>query len=150
MEPVQGQINWTQADLIFNAIKAHGLRYDLVIWSAPSWADGGVPTPDHNYAPTDSTSYGQICQEIAARYLNRGVQIAFELGNEENAQFFNMPSVDPALYTKNMLIPGATGIRQAASDLGVASPTILVGGFAPIEPAYVPGSVAPLDFMQAI
>ncbi|QHT59434.1 cellulase family glycosylhydrolase [Paenibacillus lycopersici] len=150
MEPTQGTINWTQADLIFNAIQAKGLKYNIVIRSAPAWAAGVSSTPDHNYAPTNGTAYGNICYQIAKRYLNRGVTIAFEIGNEENMQFFNMPSVDPAKYTNNMLKPGANGIRQAASELGVAAPTIMVGGFSPVEPAYVPNSVAPLDFMQAI
>ncbi|QHW31408.1 cellulase family glycosylhydrolase [Paenibacillus rhizovicinus] len=150
MEPTQGTINWTQADLIFNAIQARGLKYDIVIRSAPAWAAGVSSTPDHNYAPTNGAAYGNICYQIAKRYLNRGVTIAFEIGNEENMQFFNMPSVDPVKYTNNMLKPGSNGIRQAAAELGVAAPTILVGGFSPVEPAYVPNSIAPLDFMQAI
>jgi hypothetical protein len=150
MEPTKGKIDWKQADMIFNTIKAKGLNYNMVIRSAPSWAAGGADTSVHNYAPVDNNSYGVICYEIAKRYLNRGVNITFELGNEENMQFFNMPYVDPAAYTKNMLIPGATGIRLAAKRLDIKAPVILVGGFAPVEPAYVPNSVRPLDFMKAI
>ncbi|MFD1678023.1 carbohydrate binding domain-containing protein [Alicyclobacillus fodiniaquatilis] len=150
MEPTKGKIDWTQADMIFNAIKAHGFKYDMVIRSAPSWAANGADTSNHNYAPTDSTSYGEFCYQVAKRYLNRGVTIVFELGNEENTQFFNEPAVDPVAYTKDMLIPGSTGIGQAAKELGVPKPTVLVGGFAPVDPQNTPGSVSPLDFLQAI
>jgi hypothetical protein len=150
MEPTRGTIDWTQADMIFDTIKAHGLKYNLVIRSAPSWAADGADTRDHNYAPTDNASYGQISYQIAKRYLNRGVTITFELGNEQNMKFFNMPAVDPAQYTHNMLIPGTTGIRRAARELRVPAPTVLVGGFAPVDPIYVPDSMKPIDFMTAI
>lgn len=150
MEPVQGQLDWERSDMIFDTVKAKGLKMNLVIRSAPSWAADGADTSVHNYAPSDDRSYGNICYMIAKRYLNRGVPIVFELGNEQNMKFFNMPEVDPVKYTRNMLIPGSKGIRQAADQLGVPSPLILVGGFAPVEPYYVPDSVSPLDFMQAI
>lgn len=150
MEPTKGKINWKQADMIFHAIKAHGLKYEMVIRSAPSWAANGADTSLHNYAPTDSISYGKFCYQVAKRYLNHGVPVVFELGNEENMQFFNEPKVDPAQYTKNMLIPGSKGIHLAAKQLGVSVPTILVGGFAPVSPQYVPNSMTPLNFMKAI
>ncbi|HZC26501.1 MAG TPA: carbohydrate binding domain-containing protein, partial [Actinopolymorphaceae bacterium] len=150
MEPTQGNINWAQADMIFNTIKAHGLKYDMVIRSAPSWAAGGADTSDHNYAPTDNVSYGEICYQIAKRYMNRGVTITFELGNEQNLKFFNMPAVDPVQYTHNMLVPGYDGIHRAAGELGITAPPVVVGGFAPVDPIYVPDSMTPTNFMTAI
>jgi len=150
MEPARGGYDFAQADMIFDVIKQEGLSCVCVIRSAPSWACGGADTGEHNYMPTDADAYGDICYQIAKRYMDSGVDIVYEIGNEENTQFFNMPAVDPAGYTKNMLIPGAAGIRRAASELGVAAPTVLVGGFAPVEPRYVPNSVTPLDFMTAI
>ncbi len=151
MQPKKnGPINWSQADMIFNSIKSHHLHYDMVLRSAPSWAAGGANTSLHNVAPTDAAAFESFAYQVAKRYLNRGVSISFELGNEENMQFFSMPNPSPYVYTKDMLIPGSIGIRKAAKELGVASPTILVGGFAPVSPQYVPHSVTPVYFMNGI
>ncbi|MDQ2733252.1 MAG: hypothetical protein M3Y56_16505, partial [Armatimonadota bacterium] len=150
MEPARGKINWTGSDMLFDTIRKRGLKYCCVIRSAPKWANGGYDTPLHNYAPTDADAFGMFCYQVAQRYLTRGVTITFEIGNEENMQFFNMPAVDPAAYTRCQLIPAAKGIRKAAQELGVAAPTVLVGGFSPVEPRYVPRSMTPLDFMRGI
>ncbi|WP_164545493.1 glycoside hydrolase 5 family protein [Paenibacillus albus] len=150
MEQVKGSIDWTQADLILDTAAAKGLKVVLVIRSAPSWAADGADTSLHNYMPTDGEAYGLFCYEVTKRYLKSAVPLVFELGNEENMQFFNMPEVDAAKYTTTMLIPGSEGIRRAAKELGAVRPLVLVGGFAPVEPTYVPNSVRPLDFMKAI
>ncbi|SEO54273.1 hypothetical protein [Paenibacillus sp. OV219] len=150
MEQFEGSIDWTQADLILDTAAAKGLKLVLVIRSSPSWAADGADTSLHNYIPSDGDAYGLFCYEVAKRYLEKGVPLVFELGNEENMQFLNMPEVDAAQYTRAMLIPGSKGIRRAAMELGAVRPLVLVGGFAPVEPAYIPNSVRPLDFMQAI
>ncbi|HVX61026.1 MAG TPA: cellulase family glycosylhydrolase [Pirellulales bacterium] len=150
LEPIQGQIDWSSGDRLFEAIRTRGLKYCCVIRSAPKWANGGHDCPLHNFASTDADAFESFCYQVARRYLNRGVTIAFEIGNEQNMQFFNMPKVDPAGYTRCQLIPASKGIRRAAREFDVAAPTILVGGFSPVEPKYIPHSMTPLDFMQAV
>ncbi|MBB3113349.1 hypothetical protein FHS18_005461 [Paenibacillus phyllosphaerae] len=111
-----GSYNWSQTDRVVDAALAKGLSILPVVSHLTGWA--GSPSTMN---PTD---FRNFVYNLGLRYIPKGIT-AYEMWNEANIQGFS-----PANYVTKILIPGANGIRQAASQLG-ETVTVVTTGLAP-------------------
>lgn len=125
--------NWSQTDRVVNAAIAKGFKILPVISHLPGWA--GTP------ATMNAANFQNFVYNLGLRYIPKGIT-EYEMWNEANIQGFS-----PANYVNKILIPGATGIRQAATQLG-ASVTVVSTGLSPAATNGVDWSM--LDYVTGI
>lgn len=96
VEPVKGQLSWTDVDKTVNAAVARNMSILGFIHSTPAWAvaPGASPVTGR---PVSPQVYGDFAATVAARY--KGKISAYEIWNEPNGSSFYSPSPDPAGYT---------------------------------------------------
>jgi hypothetical protein len=120
---------WTEPDARIDAVHAAGMKVLAMLGYSPAWANGGQTDDKFPPASGFTAQWQEFCRQFALRYIPRGVTV-FELWNEANLQRFWKPAPNIADYVNRVLVPGAAGLRAAATSLGV-SITIITAGTAP-------------------
>lgn len=121
IEPVDGELEWTDTDSEVDAAASRGLPILGVLTWAPTWA---VP-PDHalssHPAPASAARFAEFVSVAAARYRDRVT--AWEIWNEPNVKASFGPSANPEHYCP-MLTQASAAVRTAAPGaLVVTGPT---------------------------
>lgn len=120
-------VNWSAMDALVTATTTNGLQAVALVNQTPPWANASAG----QYAPATSTADLQAFADAAfRRYGPQGVRL-WEVSNEvnlPNAAGRATPSA--TTYTNSFLIPAATGLRAAATALGL-SMQVLFAGLAP-------------------
>ena len=118
---------------VFDAATAAGLTVLPVTSGMPAWA-GSV-------YPKDPGAYFRFLYEAGKTLVPRGIT-SIEVWNEAN-----LTGMTAEQYTKNVLIPGASGFRAAAAELGAVVSIVSTG----LAPAKSNGhDVSQLDFLTGI
>jgi hypothetical protein len=125
-----GEFIWTTYDARIAATNAVGMKTLAMLGYSPGWANGGN-TLDDKFPPAVgfTDEWQEYCRRFAERYIPQGVR-HFELWNEPNLQRFWKPAPNVADYVNRVLIPGAAGLRAAATAAGVTI-TVITAGTAP-------------------
>ncbi|MDI4647438.1 carbohydrate-binding protein [Cohnella hashimotonis] len=125
--------DFTDTDRVVDAAIAKGIKILALPTGVTAWSGDPVPS--------NASSYQNFMYNLGLHYIPKGVT-DWELWNEPNIQ-----GISPAAYTQKILIPGATGIRQAATQLG-KTVRVISGGLAP---AATDGTnYSPLDYVTGI
>jgi polysaccharide biosynthesis protein PslG len=127
LEPSPGVWDYSVFDPVVNDTKAAGMRYLAILHTVPSWANGGAG--DYGL-PSNTALMQDYCYHAVKHYLPMGVR-EYEIGNEVNLPH---PGWNPSgtNYTNLYLKPCVTGLRQAASELGLPV-TVVFGSMAPTD-----------------
>jgi hypothetical protein len=134
--------DWSGTDRVIGAALARGLQVDALVGYAPSWETGQA---GDKHAPANASDFGNFVYQAGLRYVPQGVT-TWEIWNEPNITSFLSPT-SPAIYTNEILRPGANAIRAAAAAVHGAV-TVLSGGLAP---SYTDASnFSPIDFLTGI
>jgi len=126
IEPSQGAFDYSGHDVVVAEAVAHGEEIiGLLSYGAP-WAaaDSGG---SNKYPPDDPADYAHFVYTTVDRYKD-SVHY-WEIWNEQNAQRFWKPDVDPEGYGE-LLKAASVGIRTADPDA-----LVVFGGMAPIYSA---------------
>src|SRR5688500_3560392 len=129
IEPVRGQLDWQDSDLVLNGLRARGIPAVVGICGWPRWANGGG-TP--NFAP-GAASFAGFARAAATRY--RWVR-QWLVWNEPNQARWLRPTT-PAVYVRQILNPAYAAIhavnRRAKVGGGVTAPRASTGGVSPVD-----------------
>jgi hypothetical protein len=120
---------WTTYDSRIAAANTAGLETLAMLGYSPPWANGAFADDKYPPAAGFEDEWQAFCNAFATRYIPLGVKV-YELWNEANLSRFWTPGPNIADYVNRVLIPGANGLRAAATALG-ESITILTAGTAP-------------------
>jgi hypothetical protein len=128
IEPVRGQRDWEDSDLILNGLRSRGIPAVVGIVGSPRWANGGR-TP--NFAP-GASSFAGFARAAATRY--RWVR-QWLVWNEPNQARWLRPT-SPAVYVRQILNPAYAAIHAANPSAkvagGVTAPRASSGGVSPV------------------
>ncbi|MBA2312749.1 MAG: hypothetical protein H0V97_08120 [Actinobacteria bacterium] len=101
MEGTRGNVNYTRAKFICDALVKHGLKLYAVIGYAPRWSNGNR---DDKIGPYNPADFGWFCGQLA-KWLQMnypGLCVGIEPWNEPNIHFLIHPTTgamgDPAYY----------------------------------------------------
>ena len=129
--------DWSVLDQAVSAITAAGMKVELIVDDAPSWASGST----QNWTqPLSASAFANFAGEVAAHYGPMGVS-AYEIWNEPNLQGFWNPAPNPSFYT-TMLQDSYVAIKAAEPNA-----TVISGGLAPAEDDSA-GDIAPIEFLS--
>lgn len=139
IEPEQGQLNYSQFDLVAQAAAAHDIHLLPLLTAVPLWAStapealkqryGGL-APVDRYRPADPEDWLLYVARAVERYDGDGYEDApdsprishWQIWNEPNLTQFWPPEPDPNAYFE-LLAPTAEVIRKADPTA-----TIVLGG----------------------
>lgn len=105
VEPVRGVRDWSLLDSTVDHLLAQGTQPLMVVEGSPAWVNGAATVDSEYYlqVPTDSVAfvawvaaYKEFIGSAASRY--RGKVRLWELGNEENYQYFWRPRPSAVQY----------------------------------------------------
>ena len=128
LEPIKGDWRWQYFDQVIADTKANGMRYLAVLHTVPAWANGS--RGDYSM-PNDLALMTNYCYQTARHYLPMGVT-DYQIGNEINLPHPGWSAPSGAVYAKSYLATCVTGVRRAATELGIKS-NIVFGSLAPTE-----------------
>ncbi len=160
LNPSDPHYNWTDTDEALRRAVAHHITPMLMIYGAPTWAEGpGLPANDPNVGPgswePNATLFGQFVHAVAQRYsgnfpdpLHPGETLPrvkyFQLWNEPNlAAYISGP--DQVGLFRNLENAGYTAIKSVHSN-NVA----VEGGLAPVATTTAPYHLHPLTFERSL
>lgn len=134
IQPTQGtditsNATWTASVTRLQEMLNAGLKPLPMLGYSPSWANGGQADNKYAIGSTFGDEWQLFCQEFAERAIPLGIR-HFELWNEPNIVNFWKAAPNVTDYVTRCLIPGAAGLRAAATALGVTI-TVLTAGTAP-------------------
>lgn len=129
VEPSSGSFNESMIasyKSFANTLAAAGIKLDVVVTNAPSWASGSADT---NTPPQNASDYAAFYSHVAGEL--RGAVAAWEVWNEEDANIFWSGPVDAARY--------AALLRAAYPAIKAADPgaTVVLGGLTGNDYAYL-------------
>ncbi|HWM54227.1 MAG TPA: hypothetical protein VNO20_02410 [Solirubrobacterales bacterium] len=128
IEPVRGERDWQDSDLVLNGLRGRGIPAVVGIVGSPRWANGGR-TP--NFAP-GAASFAGFARAAATRY--RWVR-QWLVWNEPNQARWLRPTT-PAVYVRQLLNPAYAAIHAAIPSAkvagGVTAPRASTGGVSPV------------------
>jgi hypothetical protein len=128
-EPRPGVYDWARADLLLDALHAHGIAPLVTLYGSPAWANGGRP---ENWAPTSTTSFAAFARHVAERYAYVHM---WAIWNEPNQRRWLRPTT-PATYVTKLLNPAYAAIHSAGPGSqvagGVTAPRGSTGGVSPV------------------
>lgn len=77
IESTQGQLDWSEYDLIFQTLNNHGIGVIAVIVDSPSWSWAGNMIPSDAQPPADPATLEAFSRELTGRYKSsvRFIQI---------------------------------------------------------------------------
>lgn len=131
--------DWSAIDPVVADARGAGLKILAILHTVPAWANDG--TGDYS-PPPRLELFEWYCYQTALRYLPLGVT-EFELGNEVNLPHPGWV-IDADYYVNHLLQPGASGVRRASAELGIAA-TILMGALAPAS-----DQASPINFLRGV
>lgn len=133
--------DWSNADRVVNAARAHGLQVLGLTTYSPRWAqDASVPAGETHGRPASPNTFATFAGQAAAHFAGRIT--TWEIWNEPNLATFFSPRVDVPFYTA-MLRASYAAIHAAVPDA-----TVLSGGLAPATDTYNLSSVSPVTFLN--
>jgi hypothetical protein len=103
-----GALRFASYDRLIDALGEAGVKTLVVVYNAPSWANGGHA--DDFFPPADAGLFAAFAGEAAARY--RGKVAAWEIWNEPNISRFWKPGPDPRAYAR-LLRASARSIHRS-------------------------------------
>jgi len=109
VEPSKGGYDWTRADYIFNSATSHGIVIQPILVYTPSW-DGS-----YNSFPV-AADFQSFVTAFMGRYGGR--VNAVEMWNEPDGGQ-SLASNNPALYVKDILIPGYYAVKSIRPSVRV-------------------------------
>jgi hypothetical protein len=125
VQPTNGSsFTWTQADAIYDAADAQGLRVQFLLCFCPGWANG---SESWNVPPTDPADYASFASACVGRYKDRGKYGChwWEIENEPNNSVMFSDNTGYATYVS--LLQAAYPVIKAADSTAL----VLLGGIAP-------------------
>ncbi len=132
---------WDPFDRVVTAARARGLQVLPILSYTPAWArDAGCER--FSCPPRSAKEFATFARAAVSRYAPRGVR-AWEVWNEPNFTTF-WPNPDAGRYAALL---DATSRKIHRAD---TSATVLLGGLAAIDPAWAPGSIEPVDFLDHV
>ncbi|WP_245819589.1 cellulase family glycosylhydrolase [Rhodococcoides yunnanense] len=140
IEPVAGELEWSDTDSAVDAASARGLPILGVLTWAPTWAVPPNYALTAHPAPDGAEGFAGFASAAAARYRDRIT--AWEVWNEPNVAASFGPSADPQRY--------CALLSAASHAIRTASPTALVVA-GPTSPAVDSvNDVSPATFVDAL
>jgi hypothetical protein len=128
IEPVKGQYDWEDSDLVLEGLRGRGIPAVVGIVGSPSWANGDRGP---NFAP-GASSFAGFARAAASRY--RWVR-DWLLWNEPNQARWLRPT-NARTYVRQILNPGYAAIHavipRARVAGGVTAPRGGSGGVSPV------------------
>jgi polysaccharide biosynthesis protein PslG len=141
LEETRAHWNWNLYDPVVADATAAGLSFVAILHTVPDWANGGAGA----YAPPEDLSLlTNYCYQTSRHYIPLGVT-TYEIGNEVNLPHPGWLAPTGAMYTRDLLVPCVTGVRQAAAELGT-SVNVLLGSLVPTDR----GAAAPVTFLSDV
>lgn len=138
--------NWDVFDdIIARARPADGtkkLNVLIILGAVPGWANGNG---GYGKPATDPAKYQKYCREVAKRYLSLGVS-TYQIGNEVNLIHPGWAAPDGGDYYTNFVLPGATGVWEAAVHHSLDY-NVVLGSLAPNT--WNIASPHPVTFLEA-
>lgn len=119
IETAPGEFDWSQADLLVDAARAHGLNVLVTLTFSPSWAR--APGTQWSAPPDDPATFAQFAAAVVSRYEDR--VRSWEIWNEPNEQRFFTTDGDPAAQYTAILKATYIAIKRVQPDS-----TVIAGG----------------------
>ncbi|MEM7533378.1 MAG: O-antigen ligase family protein [Chloroflexota bacterium] len=117
LEPNQGQFDWTQSDVMLNAIVASGLTPVVVLDGSPAWAREAkdrIPNDNPFAPPADLTTFANFAAAFAQRYQHQVYY--YQLWDEPNiAPHWGNRHIEPVAYAQ-LLKAASQAIRAVDAD----------------------------------
>jgi hypothetical protein len=129
IEPVRGEQNWEESDLVLDGLRDRGIPAVVGIVGSPRWANGGR-TP--NFAP-GAAAFAEFAGTAADHYswVNQWL-----VWNEPNQARWLRPTT-PAVYVRQLLNPAYKAIHAANPRAkvggGVTAPRGSTAGVSPVN-----------------
>ncbi|NLG73324.1 MAG: hypothetical protein GX495_14945 [Chloroflexi bacterium] len=127
VEVLPGIYDWSQADRLFDAAAARGLRPLFILQRTPAWARGSAGSP--YTLPGSPLDFAAFCRAAVQRYRDRGGAGCrlWQIWNEPNTVYFNEDPLDVPRYAA-LLRAGYSAIKAADPGALVLLGGILRGG----------------------
>ena len=130
VEKTRGRRDWSSADPVLNALRAHGIRAVVTLYGTPRWANGGRSA---NWAPTSGGTFAAFAAAAAKRYIWVKDWLIW---NEPNQRRWLRPTT-PRTYVTKLLNPAYAAIKKTSGGTriggGVTAPRGSTGGVSPVD-----------------
>ena len=123
-------------DRLVEALGKAQIKSLVVIYDAPSWANGGHP----EFYPPDPDLFAAFAGKVAAHYKHRVA--AWQIWNEPNVERFWKPAPEPQAYARLL--------RSAARRIHASDPAALVVSAGLSQVGEGPGRVPAAAFADAV